>query len=177
MKMWNPKGRERLSGEEVGARSTEVKLKMRCQRDDTRNIHILWMDLLKHVLHWSPTRFTCADLIRSITTTSIVAFTRAHLRGERGRTRELRIKATPLKLHPQKFNLISHRCTFDPTRLNICKAQPETEDISIPFRCSSCSKKISTSHWLDHRLLVTLFYLSRDSCSTFYTYALIRTDM
>lgn len=62
------------------------------------------------------------DLIRSITTTSIVASMRAHLRGERGRMKELRMKATPLKPRPQKFNLISRRCAFDPPRLNICKA-------------------------------------------------------
>jgi len=43
------------------------------------------------------------------------------------------MKATPLKPLPQKFNLISRRCAFDPLRLNICKTQSETQNISISF--------------------------------------------
>jgi len=101
----------------------------------------------------------------------IVAYysTRTHLWSERDRTRELRMKATPLKSHPQKFNLISRCCAFDPLRLNICKAHSETRDIFIPFRSFLCSKKISTSHWLDHRFLIISFCLSmkQDNCNTF----------
>jgi len=100
--------------------------------------------------------------------TAIVASTRAHLWGERGWMRELQMKATPLKPRPQKFNLISRRCAFDPLRLNICKTQSETQNISISFYCAPRAQRrfsliepqishyfllfIEKTRWLQHVL-------------------------